>query len=165
MRRWAPTALCLLLPVLAGCGGSASPTPRTTTTATPAAALASDYTSADDQYRRIQIGLALPEGVTFPAHLPKTSDHYPPDAGTVTAQNYWLCAWLGAYLTKNKSQRALGHLPEYVRMDAYAKALDARGRSTVDAVIRDAHKGSTKAVATFTRNTCGGPFYGQAHPA
>lgn len=164
MRRWAPTSLCLLIPVLAACGGSTSPTPRATT-AKPVAALASDYAIADDQYHRIQVGLALPDGVSFPAHLPNTSEHYPANAGTVTAQNYWLCAWLGAYLTKKQSRQALGHLPEYVRMDAYSKALDARGRSTVDTVIRDARKGSTKAVATFTRNSCGGPFYGHAHPA
>lgn len=165
MRRCTPIALSLLLLALStGCGTGAG-------AATPVhAALAADYSTADNQYRQLQIGLTLPKDVSFPEHLPKTGDHYPLDAGTVTAQNYWLCAWLRSYLTSTPSandqpHQALQQLPTYIRMEAYTKALDARGRSVVDTVIRDAHKGAKKSVTEFTQASCGGPFYGRAHPS
>lgn len=168
MRRRAPIALSLLLLALStGCASGASPVPKApgAASAPEQAALAADYSTVDNQYRQIRIGLVLPDGVNFPEHLRNTSAHYPLDAGTVTAQNYWLCAWLQAYLNGTPSARKPSEqLPKYVRMDAYTKALDARGRSAVDTALRDARNGAKKTVAAFTQASCGGPFYGHARP-
>jgi hypothetical protein len=140
-------ALCL-----AGCGtapasGGANPGVQPMASATAAqpsgaspSAPVADYATADNQYRQIQVGLNLPKGVTFPDHMPKTSDRYATEAGIITAQNYWFCAWLGAYLS-GQSQEAIREVPKYTRMDAYTKALDSRGRAAVDVAIQGVQKG------------------------
>jgi hypothetical protein len=137
----------LLIPVallaLAGCGTVA------------------DYSIVDSQYRGIQPGLNLPPGVTFPAHLPGSAGVYRQDAGTVAAQNFWLCAWLLAYLAGNKD--AAVQVPKYSRMDVYTKALDESGRSTVDGAIRGVTSGAKAPVTSFVAASCGGPFYAAAH--
>ena len=101
--------------------------------------------------------------------MPKTSDHYAPGSGVITAQNYWLCAWLWTYLdgapsSEGQSKEAVQQLPKYRRMDAYTKGLDAQGRNAVDVAIQGAHKGVKTTVIAFAQTTCGGPFYGRAHP-
>jgi len=48
-------------------------------------------------------------------------------------------------------------------MDAYTKALDTQGRRAVDGAITAAQHGVRKTVESFTKSTCGGPFYRQAH--
>jgi len=166
MRGWAPIAASLLMAALAtlaaGCGEGPTAAP-TTPRATAHTALDADYRSADDQYRRMRTGLTLPRNIVFPGHLRETSARYPLDAGTVAAQNYWLCAWLQAYAAgKNQRTRALAQLPKYLRMDAYTQALDAPGRSVIDTMIRDARAGRAKAAVAFTRASCGGPFYGRS---
>ncbi len=152
----------LLAPALTAAACSSHPAPAPRTYQSPTAL--SGYAAADAQYRQLQKGLSLPRGVRFPAHLLRTSDQYPSDAGTVAAQNYWLCAWLRASLTAPQHAKALRQLPNYVRMDAYTKALDPKGRTTVTTTLYAAAKGSTKPVAAFTKTTCGGPFYTQANP-
>jgi hypothetical protein len=176
MRRWAPIALSLLA-LAAGCGTAGTTTtspagavPGAPTTSAAPAAPATDYAAADALYRQMRPGLNLPSGVTFPEHLPPAGDQYQANAGLVTAQNYWLCAWLWRYLdsasaAKSQSQAAVAELVKYDRMDAYTKALDNRGRQAVDAAIKAAQSGSRQNVESFTQSSCGGPFFGQAHPA
>jgi hypothetical protein len=161
-----------------GCGtaagtGAGNTPPAPAAAATSAAAVpvedhrnVEDYSSMDTQYRQIQVGLNLPAGVTFPAHLPDTAGRYATEAGIVAAQNFWLCAWLWAYVDgtpTGQRAEAVHELPKYARMDAYTKALDASGRAAVDGTIQAVRKGSTNAVGSFARASCGGPFYGQSH--
>jgi hypothetical protein len=171
MRRWAPLALSLLV-LAAGCG--TAETPATTPgggavpgATTAAAGPATDYATADALYRQMRPGLNLPPGVAFPEHLPQAGDRYQANTGLVTAQNYWLCAWLWRYLdspptAKSQAQAAVTELAKYDRMDAYTKALDSHGRQAVDDAIKAAQSGSRSAVQTFTQSSCGGPFFGQA---
>ncbi|MDT4989414.1 MAG: hypothetical protein QOI74_3508 [Micromonosporaceae bacterium] len=155
-------ALALIAPAaVAGCtsGGSSD-----------TAALVADYATVDDQYRQIQTGLSLPKGVSYPAHMPDSGGRYVTGAGTVTAQNYWFCAWLWTYLgeipaARGQSRQAVQQLLKYPRMDAYTNGLDAKGRGSVDTAIQAAGQGTTPNVRTFARTSCGGPFYGQAHGA
>ena len=155
MRRWLP--LTCALAVLSGCGTAAPATDAAGPTAGPT----TDYSTVDSQYRGIQVGLNLPPGVTFPAHLPSAAGTYQANAGRVAAQNFWLCAWLRAYLTSDAG--AAAQVPKYSRMDAYTEALDAQGRSAVDAAIRGVRSGTKAPVTAFVTTSCGGPFYGAAH--
>jgi hypothetical protein len=184
MRRWAPIALTVLALAAASCGTGSTPattpdgpapgaaaTAAATTGAasTGAAGPASDYAAADALYRQMRPGLNLPPGVTFPEHLPQAGDRYQPNAGLVTAQNYWLCAWLWSYLdsapaAKSQAQAAAVELVKYDRMDAYTKALDNGGRQSVDNAIRAAQSGSRQTVQSFAQTSCSGPFFGQSHP-
>jgi hypothetical protein len=142
---------------LAGCGTVGPATPVAGPTAGPTA----DYSTVDSEYRGIQFGLNLPPGVTFPAHLPASGTTYQANAGRVAAQNFWFCAWLRAYLAGDAG--AATQVPKYTRMDAYTKALDGSGRSTVDGVIRGVATGTKAPVTTFVNASCGGPFNGAAH--
>jgi hypothetical protein len=175
MQRWAPIALSLLaLLVTAGCGTGADSNPAP---ALPPGAAATGapvgpttgYDTADAMYRQMFEGLNLPAGVNFPAHLPNASDQYQANAGLVTAQNFWLCAWLWDFIdnstAKTKAQAAAGQLAKYDLMDAYTKALDDHGRQTVDAAIKAAKAGSKAPVQSFATTTCAGPFFGQARPS
>ena len=99
MRRWAPITLSLLaLLAASGCGTgpdsntAPAPAPGATTGAPPAPT--TGYDAADAMYRQMWQGLNLPGGVTFPAHLPTAGDRYQVNAGLVSAQNYWMCAWV-----------------------------------------------------------------------
>jgi hypothetical protein len=152
----------LLLAAVAGCGTAASSPPPGAANPPPAAAPSVDYSTVDTQYRQIQVGLNLPPGVTFPAHLIQTGTGYESDAGRVAAQNFWFCAWLWAYLDGRSG--AGQQVPKFTRMDAYTKALDARGRATVDAAVQGVAKHDKTAVTTFVKASCGGPFYGSSHP-
>ena len=174
MRRWAPIALSLLvLLVTAGCGTGADPNtataraPGATTGAPPAPT--TGYDTADAMYRQMFQGLNLPDGVTFPAHLPNAGDQYQANAGLVTAQNFWMCAWLWDFIdnstAKTKAQAAAAELAKYDLMDAYTKALDDHGRQTVDAAIKAAKAGSKAPVQSFATATCAGPFFVQARPS
>ena len=177
MRRWVPITLSLFVLAAGGCGTAPAPAAGPTgspsavaTTARSGATTApvTGYAAADQQYRQLRTGLNLPPGVAFPEHLPNAGDRYQPDAGIVAAQNYWLCAWLwryvdGASAGGSQSQAAIAELVKYSRMDAYTKALDNRGRQTVDGAITAAQHGARKSVEAFTRSTCGGPFYSQSH--
>jgi hypothetical protein len=146
----------LLLPfvgallALAGCG--------TVGPATDVAGPTTAYSTVDSQYQAMQPGLNLPPGVTFPAHLPGSGDVHQANAGTVAAQNFWLCAWLRAYLAGDSG--AAAQVPKYQRMDAYTKALDTSGRSTVDSAIHGVTSGTRAPVTAFVSASCGGPFYG-----
>jgi hypothetical protein len=165
MRRWAPIALSLLVLGPAGCGTGGTP-PATTAQAAPA----TDYTTADALYRQMMPGLNLPPGVSFPAHLPESSGPYQANAGLVTAQDFWLCSWLWRYLdtastAKADAQAAVKNLLLYNRMDAYTKALDARGKQAVDNAVKSAQSGDRQTVTSFTQSTCAGPFFSQSHPA
>jgi hypothetical protein len=53
----------------------------------------------------------------------------------------------------------------YSRMDAYTKALDARGRQAVDNTVKAAQSGDRQTVTSFTQSTCAGPFFSQSHAA
>jgi hypothetical protein len=176
MRRWAPIALSLLaLLATAGCGTGADSNPAPALPAGVAASTGAPsgpttgYDTADAMYRQMFQGLNLPTGVTFPAHLPNAGDQYQANAGLVTAQNFWLCAWLWDFIdnsgAKTKAQAAATELAKYDLMDAYTKALDARGRASVDAAIKAAKADSKAAVQSFAQTTCAGPFFGQARPS
>jgi hypothetical protein len=177
MRRWAPIALSLLVLAAAGCGTSNAPAgspggqPHGNTAPAPAStAPPTDYTAADALYRQMMPGLNLPPGVSFPAHLPQSGGQYQANAGLVTAQNFWLCSWLWRYLdtastAKTDAQAAVKNLVLYNRMDAYTKALDARGRQAVDNAVRAAQSGARQTVTSFTQSTCAGPFFSQSHAA
>jgi hypothetical protein len=163
----------------AGCGtgNATNPTPggpvpggQAPNAATTTAGPSTDYAAADALYRQMRPGLNLPPGVAFPEHLPQASGEYQPDSGLVSAQNFWLCAWLWRYLdspstSKTQAQTAVTELVKYDRMDAYTKALDNRGRQAVDDAIKAAQSGSRATVQTFVQSSCGGPFFGQARPA
>ncbi len=176
MRRWAPIAVSLLVFGIAGCGtednsapgNGPAPAPAGTTAAAPAGRT-TDYAAADALYRQMMPGLNLPPGVTFPDHMPDAGSQYQPEAGLVTAQNFWLCAWVFNYLgsgsTKTGAQVAATELAKYSVMDAYTKALDNRGRQAVDAAVKAARAGSRAPVQSFAQSSCGGPFYGKAKPA
>ena len=175
MRRLAPIAVSLLVFGVAACGtadNSATPdgpAPAAGTTAAAPAAPTTDYAAADALYRQMMPGLNLPSGVTFPEHLPDAGGQYQPNAGLVTAQNFWLCAWVFNYLgsgsAKTQAQAATAELAKYSGMDAYTKALDNRGRQTVDDAVKAAQAGNKTIVQSFAQNSCGGPFYGKAKPA
>ena len=94
-------------------------------------------------------------------------NRYQPDSGPVTAQNYWLCAWLWRYLdsppaARSQSRTAATELVKYQRMDAYTRTLDNRGRQAVDGAIVAAGHGVRTTVESFTKASCGGPFYSHA---
>jgi hypothetical protein len=144
--------------VLAGCAPDTPPTPN---------ALTADYGTVDAEYQQAQAQLDLPSGVRFPAHLPKTGDHYVPGSGANAAQNFWLCAWLRDYLNapptdQARARQAVAQLPRYTAMTAYTTGLRPEGRKLVDAAIQGAQHGAKDAPETFVQNTCGGPFYSQA---
>jgi hypothetical protein len=166
MRRWPHiVASLLVLGATAGCGTAASgPTPGggANQPPPPAAVPSTDYSTVDNQYRGIQFGLNLPPGVTFPAHLAQSGTGYESNAGTVAAQNFWFCAWLWAYLDGKSG--AAQQVPKFVRMDAYTKALDDRGRAAIDTVVHGVAKGDKAPVTGFVKASCGGPFYGSSHP-
>lgn len=173
MRRWAPIALSLLaLLATAGCGTGSdpntAPAPAPGATTAGPSAPTTGYDAADAMYRQMFQGLNLPAGVTFPAHLPNAGDQYQVNAGLVSAQNFWMCAWVWNYLdnasTKSKADAAITQLTKYDLMDAYTKALDQHGRQAVDAAVKSAKAGSRAQVQTFANATCSGPFYGQSHP-
>src|SRR5205807_1374589 len=95
---------------------------------------------------------------------------YVPGAGTTSAQNFWLCAWLRDYLNapptdQARAQHAVAQLPRYTAMTAYTTGLQPDGRALVDAAIQGAQHGTKQAPGTFVQNTCGGPFYGLAVPS
>src|SRR5690349_5178821 len=129
MRRWAPIALSLLVFAAGGCGTANTP-PKPADAAPATTGPATDYTAADALYRQMMPGLNLPPGVSFPAHLPESGGQYQANVGLVTAQNFWLCSWLWRYLdtVTADAQAAVKNLVLYSRMDAYTKALDARGQ-------------------------------------
>ena len=176
MRRWAPIAVSLLVFGIAGCGtADDSTTPNGPAPAAAGSAAGApvrpttDYATADALYRQMMPGLNLPTGVTFPDHMPDSGGQYQSNAGLVTAQNFWLCAWVFNYLdsgaTKPQTQAATGELVKYSAMDAYTKALDSRGRQAVDAAVKAAQAGNKASVQSFAQSSCGGPFYGKAKPA
>jgi len=158
MRRWPPILGSLLVLLATGCTtvGPATPVAGPTTGAPPD----TDYSTVDSQYRGIQVGLNLPPGKTFPAHLPSSASAYPSNAGTVMAQNYWFCSWLRAWLAGTSG--AADELPKYTRMDAYTKGLDDHGRATVDGALTAIHDKKRSSVTGFVNASCGGPFYSQA---
>jgi hypothetical protein len=182
MRRWAPIALSLLV-LTAGCGTADTPAPAAPAPASAAAATGAtttgtattDYTAADALYRQMMPGLNLPPGVSFPAHLPESDGRYQANLGLVTAQNFWLCSWLWRYLDTAPmarasvqtadAQAAVKNLLLYNRMDAYTKALDARGQQAVDHAVKAAQSGDRQTVTSFTQSTCAGPFFSQSHAA
>src|SRR5215469_10705024 len=117
MRRWAPIALsllALLATTACGTGADSSPAPAlphgAAATGAPAGPT-TGYDTADAMYRQMFQGLNLPPGVTFPAHLPNAGNQYQANAGLVTAQNFWLCAWLWDFIdnstAKNEAQAAV----------------------------------------------------------
>jgi hypothetical protein len=179
MRRWAPIAVSLLVLGIAGCGTEGNSAPGNGPAPAPAGAVAgttadapagrtTDYAAADALYRQMMPGLNLPSGITFPDHLPEAGSQYQPNAGLVTAQNFWLCAWLFNYLdsgaSRTQAQAATAELAKYSAMDAYTKALNNGGRLAVDAAVKAAQAGNKATVQSFAQNSCGGPFFGKARP-
>lgn len=149
---------------VAGC--AADPVAPTTPSTT---ALTADYAAVDGEYQAAKAELTLPEGISFPGHLPDTGDHYPPGMGTTAAQTFWLCSWLRDYLDSPPSARARAsaaatQLKKFKDMNAYTDGLEAGGRSAVDAAIAGAESGRKQDPGEFVERTCGGPFYSLADP-